>query len=92
MASMEEDLRKNKSEASADELPYVHTFQADAKLKAEVQGYEEANPPSHMGMMGMSDEDYERRGEIRTKFNRICGAYHRGSATVRRGDVIIPKE
>ena len=42
MASMEEDLRKNKSEASADELPYVHTFQADAQLKAEKQEYEES--------------------------------------------------
>lgn len=92
MASMGDDIKKNLSRVGHTDLPFTHTFQAHAQMKAEEQEYEESNPqPSYMGGMAM-DGDYERKAEIGDKFRRICGDYHRGSATVRRGDVIVPKK
>jgi hypothetical protein len=92
MKSMEDDLRKNKSEASADDLPYCHTYQAYANMKAEDDEDREYGRSGMHDIPMRTEEEYQRRGEIHSKFSRICGNEYRGSATVRRGDVIIPKE
>lgn len=89
MANMGKDIDQHRAPVGPQELPYKHVKEGLFELECDRQEREE-RMQLHMPTPELDVAEYERRWEIREKATRTSGGV--GTATVHRGDVIVPKK